>query len=109
MEVSNLYIKEVRVDNFKSLKDAKIQLKNGLNFIIGKNGAGKSNILEFIYRFASRNIFSISTRNLITNFDVTINYTRDKEQYTLSYLIERVKRKDATSTLESMYDYQVSF
>lgn len=41
-------IKNVRVQNFKSIEDLSVRLNNGLNILIGDNGAGKSNFLEFI-------------------------------------------------------------
>lgn len=46
--MSTLYIKNVILKGFKSIEDLSIDLKPGLNILIGKNGAGKSNFLEFI-------------------------------------------------------------
>ncbi len=42
-------IKEVKLNNFRNYSQAKIDFKNGLNFIVGKNAQGKTNLLESIY------------------------------------------------------------
>ena len=41
-------IEAVYLGNFKSYKEATIDLTGGMNAIIGENGAGKSTILEAI-------------------------------------------------------------
>lgn len=41
-----MYIREVRIRNFKTLRSAKFRFKPGLNVITGPNGTGKSNIIE---------------------------------------------------------------
>jgi len=43
----NNKIDKIHIKKFKSIKDLKVNLVEGLNIIIGKNGAGKSNFLEF--------------------------------------------------------------
>ncbi len=43
-----MQIKELQINNFGKLKDKKIELKNGINIISGKNESGKSTILKFI-------------------------------------------------------------
>jgi len=40
-------IRQIEIDNFKSIRHADIELGN-INLFIGENGAGKSNILEAI-------------------------------------------------------------
>lgn len=40
------YLKQVRVRNYRSIQDTKVDFKPGLNIIIGKNGAGKTNFLN---------------------------------------------------------------
>jgi len=48
------YIKDVRLSGYKSIKNISCKLEDGLNIIIGNNGSGKSNLLEFIYKILKR-------------------------------------------------------
>ena len=42
------YISHVRLKGYKSIIDTKVDLHPGLNIIIGPNGSGKTNFLEFL-------------------------------------------------------------
>ncbi len=46
---SEVYLKEVRLQNYKSIIDTTIDFKPGLNIIIGNNGSGKTNFLNYLY------------------------------------------------------------
>lgn len=48
MSIREVFIKNVKVQNYRSLEDASVTLNKGLNIIIGDNGAGKSNFLKFL-------------------------------------------------------------
>ena len=43
------YISRVHLKGYKSIRDLEIDFKAGLNIIIGPNGSGKTNFLEFVY------------------------------------------------------------
>ena len=43
-----MFIKRVKIHNFKCYKDFEIALEEGLNIVVGDNEAGKSTILEAI-------------------------------------------------------------
>ena len=47
-ESKKLYLKEVHLSGYKSIKDVEIDFQPGLNIIIGKNAAGKTNFLKFL-------------------------------------------------------------
>lgn len=47
-ETSPAYISKVRLKGFKSIIDTECTFKPGLNIIIGDNGSGKSNFLDFL-------------------------------------------------------------
>lgn len=42
-------IDTIKLNNFRNYKNAKINLKDGINFIVGKNAQGKTNLLESVY------------------------------------------------------------
>lgn len=61
MHISNLYL-----NNFRNYDDMEISFISGLNFIVGLNGVGKTNILEAIYILANIKSFkNISDSDLI--------------------------------------------
>jgi len=43
-----VYLKEIKTYNFRNLIDQSIEFSSGVNVIVGKNGQGKTNILEAI-------------------------------------------------------------
>ncbi len=45
---TNAFIKKVHLKGFKSIKDLEVTLNNGLNIIIGPNGSGKTNFVDFL-------------------------------------------------------------
>lgn len=42
-------VNTLELNNFRNYDNAKIELKDGLNFIVGKNAQGKTNLLESLY------------------------------------------------------------
>ena len=44
-----MYIKNISLKNFRNYENAQIEFINGKNIIYGKNGQGKTNIIEAIY------------------------------------------------------------
>lgn len=60
---NNLFLKEVSLSGYKSINDVNIEFQKGLNIIIGKNAAGKTNFLKFLdksltFEFDDLNNFS---------------------------------------------------
>ncbi len=43
------YVKNVHLENYKSISSCDIDFRDGLNIIIGKNGSGKTNFMNFLY------------------------------------------------------------
>ena len=108
MAINGIYLKNLKVDNYKSLKDSFIELKRGLNIIIGKNGAGKSNVLDFINRAAGRAIFNLSPRNILSNFSASIEYDSDGKENELSYELKRSRKEDIESKQDSPYSFELT-
>jgi len=62
---NSLYLKEAHLKGYKSIKDVRIDFKKGLNIIIGKNAAGKTNFLTFLSK-----TFTNSYEKLINFYSV---------------------------------------
>lgn len=43
-----MYIKEIKIKNFKAIEDISIDFKPGVNLLVGDNGVGKTSILEAV-------------------------------------------------------------
>lgn len=46
-------IKRIYIENYKSLKEVKVELNEGVNVFIGKNNTGKSNIIDALTFFSN--------------------------------------------------------
>lgn len=65
-----MYIKKIRVVNFKKFKDEEISFKDGVNILIGDNESGKSTILEaidLVLKGSISKILQIGLKNLLNN------------------------------------------
>lgn len=61
-----MYLKHLKLTNFKSYEEAEFSFDENVNGIVGKNGSGKTNLLDAIYYlsfcksyFASQDLFSV--------------------------------------------------
>lgn len=43
-----MYIKDIKISNFRNFRDASVPFHEGVNVIIGHNNTGKSNLLRAI-------------------------------------------------------------
>lgn len=48
------YIGRCQLSGYKSIKNVSCEFNKGLNIIIGNNGSGKTNLLEFVYKVLKR-------------------------------------------------------
>lgn len=58
-------IKSIRLKNFTIFKDLTVDLANGINVLIGKNGTGKTHLLKALYGSCAA---SMESNNLAVNF-----------------------------------------
>ncbi len=75
-----MFLKSISINNFKSIQKATVGFENGLNIIIGKNGAGKSNLLQFIRQYISYDsIFGrqFAQRTTYLEYEFIISYEDD--------------------------------
>lgn len=64
-----MYLSQIALKQFRSYKDARFTFDKNLTLITGKNGAGKTNLLEAIYVLLQGNSFRVSDKDLIRNGD----------------------------------------
>ena len=63
-----MYLEKVHLQNYKAIEELDIDLKPGVNLLIGDNGAGKTSVLEGIAVALGGmfvNVAGVSTRNII--------------------------------------------
>ena len=76
------YISHVHLKGYKSIIDTEVELHPGLNIIIGSNGSGKTNFLEFLHKISSLRFNEISKK-----FEGTLKFClkNDKNIYIYSF------------------------
>lgn len=95
--MSTLYIKRVTLRGFKSIEELTTDLKPGLNILIGKNGAGKSNFLGFL-KIVIQSV--ISPRH--ANFKAAKVLFSTPEQQDFVYTITRNSSKAVTDEPDTL-------
>lgn len=74
-------IKEIQIKNFRNYRHLNLKLNENFNVFFGKNGSGKTNVLEAISMLISGKSFRTSRDRELLNFH--------EEQYEIDALIER--------------------
>ena len=64
-----MQIEDISIVNFKNLKEVQIEFSSKLNCFIGKNGAGKTNILDAVYYLSFCKSFSTAVDLLNINHE----------------------------------------
>jgi DNA replication and repair protein RecF len=64
-----MYIKKLNLTNFRNFKTASVNLCNGMNYFYGKNGSGKTSIIESIYYLSLARSFRTNKNSVIINHD----------------------------------------
>lgn len=81
--MDNLFLSEVGLSGYKSIKDVKVEFKRGLNIIIGKNAAGKTNFLKFLHKSLILDYKDLNSFSTGLNFNngksISINTEREIE------------------------------
>ncbi|HHW69468.1 MAG TPA: AAA family ATPase, partial [Tenericutes bacterium] len=84
-----MYLKNIKLTNFRNYSYIDIDFENGINILYGKNGNGKTNLLEAIYFLG----ITKSHRSFIDN-----NLTKKNENFFL--LNGRLLDNSIPTTLE---------
>ena len=70
-----MYIKSIKLHNFRNYKKLSVSFSKKINIIYGRNAQGKTNLLESIYVLG----FTKSHRSFIDNSLITTNEKNDKK------------------------------
>ena len=78
-----MFLNSLKIDNYKNLDKLKLSFSKKINCFIGKNGIGKTNIIDSIYHLAfTKSYFNPSTsqnvRSGLDYFSIIGNFTIDK-------------------------------
>jgi len=87
--MNKLYLKNVYLDNYKTINKFSTEFKDGLNIIIGKNGSGKTNFFEFMNKILNFDINELD--NFEANFELFKPEKEDKLKISLKGNIKQTK------------------
>jgi len=59
----------IQIKNFRNIREANLEFHPQVNWIVGKNGSGKTSLLEAIYCLGSARSFRTNNYNQLVNFD----------------------------------------
>lgn len=65
----SMFLSKLELQNFRNYKKQTISLKKGINILIGKNGEGKTNLLESIYFLAMSKSHRTHDESLLINYN----------------------------------------
>jgi len=68
-----LYLEKVKLSGYKSIENVEVDFMPGLNIIIGKNAAGKTNFLEFLNRSLEADFKGLISFDSNLGFNVSNN------------------------------------
>ena len=94
-----MYIKSIKIENFRNIDFMEIFPHNEINVIYGQNGQGKTNLLEAIWLFTGCKSFRNSKDSELVQFDednsrISIEYDTEIRENKASICIE--KKRTAT-------------
>jgi DNA replication and repair protein RecF len=73
-----MILQRLLLQNFRSYASADFTFTSGMNFIIGPNTAGKSNIMEAIYLLSSSKSFRTEKDNQLLQFHKQVSHVKGK-------------------------------
>lgn len=93
-----MYIKNIKVNNFRNIENCNIDFDEKINFILGDNGQGKSNFLESIYYSNFYKSFRTKNNKDLINFKnegffLNINIINNKINNNLKIYFDKKNNK----------------
>ena len=74
-----MFLKNIKIHNFRSIQNAEVDFNSGLNILIGKNGAGKSNLLKYIIQNIPHALKIIGSGQQDTNIELDFTISLNEE------------------------------
>ncbi len=91
------YISHVHLKGYKSIIDTEVELHPGLNIIIGPNGSGKTNFLEFLWKVSNIK-FEELPNQISGNLNFYFQNDKDKQIY---HFKKNLKYNEESQKVES--------
>lgn len=93
-----MYIKNIKLENFRNYNNQKIDLINGINLFVGDNAQGKTNIIESIYLSAIGKSYRTTKDLEVINFNneycrITLNYNKLDVNKKIELFIDNLNKK----------------
>lgn len=94
-----MYIKNIKLENFRNYEVQEINLINGINMFVGDNAQGKTNIIESIYLCTFGKSYRTIKDNELIKFEnnycrVNINYLKNNIENNIEVYIDDINRKN---------------
>ena len=93
-----MYLKKLKLENFRNYIDQELELINGINLFLGDNAQGKTNIIESIYVCAFGKSYRTQKDSELINFNkefckVDLEYIKNNLNLTTEFYIDNLNRK----------------
>lgn len=93
-----MYLKNIYLENFRNYEKQNIEFINGINFFVGDNAQGKTNIIESIYICAFGKSYRTLKDNEIINFKkeyskIELNYIKNDSENKVNVYIDKNGKK----------------
>lgn len=93
-----MWINSVSLTNFRNLSEARLVFDRNINFLYGRNGQGKTNILESVYLCSTTKSHRGSKEKEFINFDedeahIKLSFTKNTGPHYIDYHISKNDKK----------------
>ncbi len=104
-----MYLKQLTIYNYKNIKECDISLSSNVNCLVGKNGEGKTNVLDAIYFLSFCKSSTNSNDSHVINHDADFftlvgDYSHDDTQREKIFCSVRRKHKKVFKHNDKEYD-----
>ncbi len=94
-----MYINKINLENIRNYENEIIEFNRNINIIIGKNGQGKTNLIESIYVSAFSKSFRTNNEKEIVGFNkevgkIEVSFTKQEEIQNIEYYINNIGKKN---------------